>query len=96
MNTSSIPVIPFQLLQVSLPHPCRHCRYIRMSVLNLQSVSRGATSAVKSFSTPIWGDRVAKANQGVSLKRQQCQLRRTCNEEFVLKVSKLARVSKTG
>ena len=82
-----IPVIPFQLL---LPSACRRCRYIRMSVLNLHSVGRGAAPAIKSFSAPICGDRVAKANQGVSLKRYQSQLRRTCNEDFVLKVSKSA------
>ena len=55
-----------------------------MSVLNLQPISRGAASAVKPFTTPVRGDPAAR--QGPSLKPQQTQLRRTCDETFIAKV----------
>ena len=60
-------------------------------MLNLQSISRGAAPAVKCVGTSLCGDRVA--SRGVSLKRQQSQLRRTCDEDFVVKVSKHGRKS---
>lgn len=56
-----------------------------MSVPNLQNASRGTAPAVKSFAAPVYGDRVYR--QGPSLRRQQTQLRRTCHEDFLAKVS---------